>query len=282
MSWFLNAVLLAVVVALGAFAYFKPRNDQPVSHDLSTLRADQVKAIRIERGGGPSVALEKKDDRWFITAPFAAQADPFQVQRLLAILDAKPSVRLTATALARYDLDHPRARLVIDGQTFDFGTVNPVTREQYVLTAGAVFPVDARYGAALAGDGVELIRKQLFASGEVPVAFEGQSFSLAQSGAKWRLTPEAGQSSQDELIRWVDAWRQASALRVEPYAGHRPIAELRVALKDGRTLSLGILQRDPELVLVRPDEKLQYYFASAAARHLLTPPGKEKRATSNQ
>ena len=43
-------------------------------------------------------------------------------------------------------------------------------------------------------------------------------------------------------------------------------------LADGRTLKLGVLQKQPELILVRPDEKLQFYFSGEMAKRLTTPP----------
>lgn len=272
-SRLINAALLMVVVALGWFVYLKPRSDEPASYPLSELKADQVRHIRLERRGGAAIVLEKEEDSWRITAPFAAHADPFHVQRLLAILNAKSAHRLAATDLARFDLERPQTRLVIDGASFDFGTVSTVTGEQYVRSGGAVYPIDARYGEALPADAAQLIRKQLLAPGEAPVRFEFRDFSVAQSEGRWRVTPQVAELSQDDLNRWVDAWREAAALRVEPYAGKKLIGEIKLEFRDGRQLTLGILQREPELILERPDEKLQYYFFSETAKRLLAPPG---------
>jgi len=44
-------------------------------------------------------------------------------------------------------------------------------------------------------------------------------------------------------------------------------------LKGGAELALGLLAREPELVLLRADEKLQYHFRADAAKRLLSPPG---------
>jgi len=43
---------------------------------------------------------------------------------------------------------------------------------------------------------------------------------------------------------------------------------------------VGILTRKPELILLRPDQRLQYYFAREFGARLLSPPGtasKERR-----
>lgn len=272
-SWWVNAVLLIAVVALGWFVYLKPRSDEPVSYPVSALKAAEAGKIRIERAGHTPVVLEKKDGLWFITAPITAPAEPFQVQRLLAILDARAASRFTATDLARFDLDRPAARLTIDTQTFSFGTVSTLTREQYVLTGETVYALELRYGAALPADYMQLIRRQLFSAGEEPVSFEFSDFTVRSVDGKWTVTPAPADLSQDDINRWVDDWRLASALRAEPHVKGKPMGEIKVEFKDGGKLILNIMQREPELVLLRPDQNLQYSFFAQVAKRLLSPPG---------
>lgn len=276
-SWVLNAVLLVVVVALGFFAYLKPRSDEPTTYALSTLQADQVRQVRLDRGGSPAIAIEKKGNLWLIIAPFTAHADPFHVERLLAIVAARAAHRFAGTDLARFELDQPPARLTIDGQSFSFGAVSAVTREQYVLTGGTVYAIDPRYGRALPATPEQLIRRQLFAGNEAPARFEFRDFSVTQNDGKWSVTPPASALSQDDFNRWVDEWRHVTALRAERHADNKPIGEIKVEFKDGRKLTLGILQREPELIISRPDEKLQYYFPTETAKRLLMPPGRQSQ-----
>jgi hypothetical protein len=275
-SWLLNTALLIVVVALGGFIYLRPRSDEPVGYPLSTLQAGAAGKIRLERTGRAPVTLERKDDLWFITAPFGAPAEPFQVQRLLSILDARASHRLAATDLARFDLDRPVARLTVDSQTFSFGAVNALTREQYVLTGNTVYPVELRYGAELPADAAQLVRRQLFARDEEPARFEFSNFTVASADGKWSVEPAPADLSQDDVNRWVDDWRLASALHAEPYAGGKAVGAIKVEFKDGRKITLDILQREPELVLLRPDQNLQYSFFAETARRLLSPPGQKQ------
>lgn len=275
-SWLLNAALLATVVGLGAFIYFKPVSDAPASYSLSKLQAGEVKHIRVERKGDAPIVIERKGDSWHITAPLSAQADPFQVQRLLAILDASAAHRFAATDLARFDLDRPQARLTIDGQHFSFGTVSAVTRQQYVLAAGTVYAIEPRYGGMLPQNAEQLIKKQLFAANEAPVRFEFRDFTVVMSDGRWQVSPPSGELSQDDVQRWVDAWRHAAALRAAPDADRTPLSEIRMEFKDGRKLTLGILQREPEFVIARPDENLRYHFPAETARRLLAPPGSNR------
>jgi hypothetical protein len=275
-SWQLNLALLAAAVALGWWTYFKPAAETAAIR-LSTLQDGAASSIRIERSGQPAVALQKKNAMWWIVEPLSAPAEPRQVERLLAVAQAEASARLAADDLARFDLDPPLATLVIDAQSFGFGGISTATREQYVLTQGAVYTVELRYGAALPADAAPLIRRGLFNDGEVPVQFEFADFTLHNRDGKWVLAPQSADLGADDIARWVDQWRQASALRVAVYDQRKPVGEIRIGLKDGRQLALGILQREPELILLRPELNLQYTFISAAAQRLLAPPAASAR-----
>jgi hypothetical protein len=268
----LNALLLAVVIALGALAYYGPASNAPTGHPLSSLKAAEVTSIRIERAESAAIAVEKKEGHWLIAAPMTARANETRVQQLLEITEALSANRLAATDLKRFELD-PATRVTIAGQVFDFGMVNAVTREQYVMTGNSVYTVHPRYGAALPADSHDLVSRQLLGPGELPQRIELKEFAVEQRDGKWTLTPAgAGGLSQDDLVRWVDGWRSASALRVEPYVGGKPRHDIRVRLKNGGELVLGMLSSGANLVLTRPDEKLQYHFRIETAKRLLAPP----------
>lgn len=276
-AWFLNALLAAAVAALGLIAYLKPGTQAPAEHVLATGKAGEASSIRLERAGTAPIVLEKKHDGWFMTAPFAARADSSGVQRLLAITEARSAHRLAATDLARFELERPEARLAVDGQRFDFGMVNPVSREQYVLTGDAVYTISLRYGSVLPSRPADLIDKRLFGAEEVPVRVELKEFTVGRNDGKWTLNPPRAELSQDDFQRWMDGWRHASAVRVESYAGGKALAEVGLQLQNGGKLTLMILARQPELALLRPAEKLVYYFLSGQAKQLLAPPGASQK-----
>jgi len=216
--------------------------------------------------------LDRKQDAWFISAPFAARADASRVQQLLAIVEARAAHRLPAGDRGRFGLEQPEARIIVDGQPFSFGLVSDITREQYVMAGDAVYAVHPRYGAALPVNAVQMASPQLFGADESPVRIALRDFAVEQREGKWTLAPRSGDLSQDDLLRWVDEWRLASALRVEPRSAARARDEINIQLKNGGGFTLGVLSREPELVLVRSDEKLQYRFRAELAKRLLSPP----------
>lgn len=267
----LNAALAAVVAAVALFAYLRPQSG-PREYALSPLAPAQVATIRIERPGTAPIRLERRGEDWFVSEPFAARAEAASVRRLLEIAEARSAHRLEASDLARFGLDPPEARLVLDDRSFGFGLVNPVSHEQYVLAGDAVYTVSPRYGTALPTSAAQLVSRRLLAPGENPVRIALPQFSVEQHEGRWRLVPAAAEIGQDDLLRWVEQWRLAYALRVEPRAGKNARERIDIVLREGATLSLGVLEREPELVLVRPDENLQYHFVAEQAKRLLAPP----------
>jgi hypothetical protein len=292
-SWISLGVLFGAVLALGAWIHFKPPARELGTHALSALKPAEVKRARLERFDGektrtdadraqasapaaaqhPAIVLERKDAEWRLTAPFAARADGFQVGRLLTILESRSAVRYPASDLARFDLDRPLARLTIEDQGFAYGALNTTTREQYVLTAEYVYVVPVSYGAALPRDAEALVARALFGAAETATRFELPDFSIALEDGTWRVQPAASEAGADERLAWVDAWQHAMAIRATRHDGSKPAAQIRVTLKNGGVLTLGILQREPEVVLVRTDEGIQYHFFAASAKRLLSPPG---------
>jgi hypothetical protein len=286
-SWISLAVLLMSVAALSVWIYHRPKPGESTTHAVSTLKPAQVKRARLEQASPPRtaqspaaaqpqgtrVALERDGQTWRITSPFTARAETFQVERLLSVLEARSSVRYPATDLARFGLDRPQATLTVEDQSFAFGAINTTTREQYVMTGGAVYLVGIAFGAALPRSADALLARELLAPGEIPLRFDLPDFAVAFENGTWTVTPAVPDLSADERNEWVDAWRQASAMSVSRIDKPRSTQDIRIALKDGRTLHFGIVKREPELVLVRVDEGTQYLFVPDVARRLLSPPG---------
>ena len=274
----LNLALLAVVIALALFAYYKPAKTA-TEHKLSTLKPTEATSIKVEIAGEPPIALARTGADWKITAPLTARADGTQVQRLLEILDASAKDRFPAQGLARYDLNEPAARLIINQQAFGFGGFNQMSREQYVLTQDGIYPLSLRYGSLLPKSVHQVISRQVFAADEAPVAFRLADFELAQNDGKWQLTPPAADLGADDLTRWIDEWRLASALAVLPLSNRTAMTRVKVTLKSGTDIFISVLQREPQFVIARSDQPYEYQLSAEAGKRLLAPPAAEPAKT---
>lgn len=274
--WITLGAFFACVAALGIFVWLKPPRLQEATHAVAALAAADARTLRIVRKGATLAVLEKRDGEWFVTEPLRAPADALQVSRLLAVLEAKSAQQYPAGDLAKFDLHTPQAEIVVNQQRFAFGAINNVTREQYVLTQGQVYPLPLRFGAAVPNDAAALLRRTALAPGEHPQRFEFGTFSVASDDRKWVTTPAAGDVSQDDYNRWVAQWREGSALRTEPADTRKALTDIAITLKDQRKLALAVVQLEPELIVRRTDLALQFVFVGAIGAQMMAAPGTRK------
>jgi Domain of unknown function (DUF4340) len=275
-SWITLGLLFACVAALGVFVWLKPPKTQNATQAVSALKPADARTLRVQRKGQLLAALEKRSSEWFLTEPLAGPADAFQVSRLLAVLEAKSSQQYSSADLAKFELASPQAEITINDQRFAFGAINNVTREQYVLTGNQIYPLELRFAAAIPNDSAALFRRSVLAPGDKPARFEFGNFSVTFDDIKWITTPAAGDVSQDDYNRWVAQWREGGALRAEPSDRRTVSKTIHIVLADGRKVSLGIVQTEPELIIRRGDLGLQFVFVGNVGARMLAMPSASK------
>jgi hypothetical protein len=275
-GWIVNLLLLLGVAALAAYALYKPKQDEDAAqHKISTLSPAQVKRVRIEPRGGTAMELQKEGDDWFLVQPMRARADRTQVDRLLDLVNARSREKLAATELQRFDLDQPALRVAYDDFVVAFGTTNPLSQEQYVQAGDGVYLLSGFYRSLVPERAERVLTHALFRQAEKPLGFRLKAFAVEQRDGKWQVQPAPGKEppSQDDLNRWVDAWRLASSLLTQPANARTAAAEwIDVRLAQGGALRLGVVQRAPQLVLLRPDEQLTFHFSEEMSERLLSSP----------
>ena len=251
-------------------------NDQLVEAEKATLH---ISDLAIQRGygifdffrvrEGMLLYVEDHLDRFLHSTNIMHLAAPYSKDELLSILAASSAQRLEAANLARFELDKPRLRLTVNQQSFSFGMFNPLSHEQYIATQNAVYLISARYFAMASAPPANLASKQLFAADEVPIGFQFGKSHLALTDGKWKVLPARPNLSQDQLNQWADEWRHAASLGNTLYSGKAGVAEFSIQLSNGKNILIKILQREPELILLRSDENREYYFPAETAKRLL-------------
>jgi hypothetical protein len=275
-GWIVNLLLVVAVAALVWYALYRPKDDENAPNNaISALSAAQIKRVRIEAQGVAPIELQKDGDQWFLVQPMRARADRSQVDRLLDLLSARSREKLAATQLERFDLDRPALKVTYDDYVVAFGTSNPLSQDQYVHAGDSVYLLPSFYRSQVPDRPERVLTHALFRQDEKLAAIHLEAFTVEQRDGKWQVTPPAGEEppSQDDLNRWVDDWRHASSLLTQP-AGDKTVAKdwIEVRLDGGSTLRLGVVQAAPQLVLLRPDEKLTFHFSEDTSTRLTSQP----------
>jgi len=126
-GWITNLILLAAIIGISTFLHLKPKKgDAEVeSFEISTLKMAGFNTVKIEFPTKAPLVFEKIEDVWRMTAPFKTRADQQSVQRILSIIAAKTKTKIALDDLAKYGLDKPKMRVVLNDDAgkhvFSFG-----------------------------------------------------------------------------------------------------------------------------------------------------------------
>ena len=271
----LNIGIAAAVLALGTFLYLAARVDRNGTLEHFALVPEvleNVSRIEIERRGQNAIVLERSRGQWRMSAPRVARLDEVQLSRVLDVARFRATQRMRAEDLERFELDKPWARIRFDRYAVEFGTTNGLTQELYVRSADHVYAVPSQLATGVPGNAARLLAHRLFGPDEQPIAFRLKYFAVHHDGVRWVMEPPDPSLSQDDVIRWVDQWRLASSLVTQPAEQTQPAESIRIDLKGAGTIVLDVLQRTPNLVLLRADELLQYHLPASYSATLLARP----------
>lgn len=279
--WWLNLALLVVVVALALVAVYRPGiHKPPPLQALTTLKQAAISHIRVKKAGEDELKLVRKGITWHMTAPRTARVNKFRVQQLLQLAGAKTKTRFTVkpSELAKYGLNKPAVTVWLNDTAIRFGGAHPMEPLRYVLVGNSVNLLPATYYYSASAQLDTYFNTQLLDPGSHPTAITLPDFSVYRDHGKWRMKPAKKGLSADQFTTFVDHWRMARALEVQPYSGKPVKGHVKIQLESSGSgkageLELGILARKPALILYRPDEGLEYRFPAQAAKRLVQPPG---------
>jgi hypothetical protein len=273
--WLLNLSLLGVIAVLAVIALWRPGIQQPAAiPPLTTIKATQIKHISISRTRTAGIELQRDGDSWKMLRPVPGRTNPFVVSDVLRILAAKNQQSLAAEAtgnLSHYGLDNPRGTLQLDQLKILFGDSHPVSNLQYILVQDRVAMINSAYFRATTRRYTDYLSKRLIEKDRKPIALSLPGVRVSLEKGTWQVYPAQKDLSADRIKQLVDQWRYAQALSVKKYDNSRILDWVRLSFDNEKTrLRIGILSRSPELVLYRPDEKLQYHFPKDVGKRLFT------------
>lgn len=274
--WLLNAGLLVLIGLLTWLAIQRAGQDNDVAGPpLTTLAAETISQLHIERPDHTAITLEKTGAQWTLTAPVRARANPFNVESLLRILAAPGETRFPAVAqeLVKFGLDQPQSRVRYDNEEIAFGSLHPLNNRIYVLYKNEIVLIPGHYLASAIYPYTNFIDSRLFEEQRKITAIKLPDFTLTQKNGAWQKQPPDRKLTSDRLNDFAAEWENARALGVEKYSGKEILDRIEVtSVRDGKTekLVLGILAYKPDFVLYRQDENLEYHFTEETGKRLLS------------
>ncbi|HEY1991458.1 MAG TPA: DUF4340 domain-containing protein, partial [Gammaproteobacteria bacterium] len=236
---------------------------------------DTLQQARIALAGQLEVDLQKQGETWEMQAPLQWPADAALVQDFLdALADpASNSFPAQGADLGKYGLDKPLARFWLDGTEYDFGALQPISKQRYLLSGGRVYMVEGYLFARIAHDPYGWLDHHLFPAGAHIAALQLPHATLTQDArGDWQIAPADPHLDQAALGKFVEGWQAATARNVARFAKAKSDGEVAVVLAGVKDpLRFEILEDDDFLVLARPDLGFEYQLDIGQLGTLLTP-----------
>lgn len=270
----LNLGLLAALALLALLAIYEPGKEKPPEQPrLIEFTSDGISSLRIERVNGPAIVLERQQGTWRMTEPQQIGVNDFRISSLLRISELKSLGHFTASpeSLAQYGLDAPSATLIINGTTrIEFGNSTPIDQRRYLRIGDTIHLITDNFYYHLIGAPTTYASNNVLDGKDGLVRLELPGLLLAQQESKWSATPQPENFSADQITRLIDHWRHAQALEVAPYDGRKGEMVRITRTGSDEPLVFLVTERTPELILARPDLKVQYHMPPSSAAELLT------------
>ena len=271
-TW-INLALMTLVVALALIVYLRPGRTPNDVTTLTLLAPSSISTITIERAGRQGIALQRRADGWWLTAPIEISANPARVNALLALASTPTFSSYSAANLdlAQYGLSDTLVTVVVDDQRIVLGGVNPVNARRYLMIADTVYLVrDDLYDVYNAAVGSYVNNRVVPAEAKIlQLSLPELRLTRAADG---RWDTHGAQLSQAQAQARIDAWQQAAAQWVGDYSQQAAQAEVLLVLENESSLRLLVMANNPELVLARPDLALEYHLPAQASATLLQMP----------
>lgn len=278
-SYISNLLLLGVLLVL--LVFFEKNQQQSAPTIISsTLTAQQVEHIYIERPDLPSIQLERQPsgNDWQLKDPIDTQASTARINLLLSLLDTPASRQLqsvSAEQLEAFGLTTSDLRLRFNDTIYTFGNIESLGGHRYLQQGETVFLFEDDLSPLLTASASSFIDNRLFTAEEKISALtlpqldnetlqlQEVSVTLSRQGAEW--TSSAPKYSEAALNRMAQAWQHAYAMQVAPSSidTTATITPIAVTLADGTQHHLFAVTSEQGLKLFHPQKQLLYLFPSA-------------------
>ena len=273
----LNVALLAALLGLALYAYYRPTDSGEPEIRITPLSRNQIERVRLERRGTLDTEIEKRNGNWHMLRPYQTRVEQLQIDRLLDISSATASEQLANENLSRYGLDPASIIVTLNDQSFTFGNINEITNEQYLGTGDSVYLVRTYFGYGIPINATKLVSHKLLGSDETPVAFDFGHWQVVKGdNGGWSMQGKTAPNSDDVLSadtlnQWIAEWHLASSLSVTPNEGPARGERIVIQFSNGNSAEIRVLSRDPDVQLLRVGENMRYQFGAGAGGRLLDP-----------
>ena len=251
LRWLLNLGLLLAVIILALLAL--PGKQQNLTEQLAVgnFIPANVDHIRLSRTGKKELSFQKVGSEWHMQQPYETRADDNVVQQLLNIreLAIQSIIDNPDLDLKEFGLSEPEVSVFFNEIEMKFGDIQPVGKQRYAQLNNQVVLIEDKHAAQLRASSISYIDRQLIPLGSniTRLVIDNRPVDLA---------------TNQEL---VSQWQETKAGWLS-HASNAPATGIavQITLNNNATLHYLADKRDNDVVLVNPDNALEYHLTFTA------------------
>lgn len=270
--WLINYLLFTLIIIFTWIGYKYPiTEDQRINkNEITTLKARDVREIKIETADG-AIELQKQNLNWRIIHPIQWFANNIAAERLTTLASLEPHSKLPRDQidLSTLGLRIPKAVVMLDQQSFYFGDTNRIGNRRYLMVEPHVYLASDIHYAFINQGVAGLLDTRLLPPQLELNTLQFASFKLRKVSSGW--TSNQTDRSEQDINRLINNWRHKQASRINPYdASLIPLNKIKASVQNNQEIEFYILSIKPEIIIARPDLKLQYHFPDHQYYELLS------------
>ena len=271
-NWNTNFILLAMLVALSILSHKLTTEKEIDDHvaTLTSLTPEHVSNIQINKKNSRTT-IKKQNSEWGITFPIKIKANQFRISSLLRLLSTNNYIKypIDDLELSQYGFSSSSLNIQIDDIIITFGGKNPINAKRYILIDNNMYLIEDIFYPLINSQLGTLVDHKLFSDNLVITEIQTTSFILSIDDNKlWQSTDNA---TSDNIIKTVNYWKNAQSFGVHNYVQRKALDVIKITVSHNTTpILLLITDKDPWLIIARPELGLEYHFDQSNIKNLLS------------
>ncbi len=288
-----NSILFIIIIFLALIAWFQPGLHEAEAIYLTSLKANKIETIIIERQDLGTVKLKKYNNGWYLEEPYQLPANPLRVNTITALAEKHSFLQfqVKGSEFDRYHLKKPPISVWLNEDKITLGSEDPINQQRYAMNISDNIQSGNNTIHLINGVIYYQLRANLdtFISPALlppqvnikSIAWAGKKLTI--SGTHWELKPDSPEVTSDSMTQFIQSWQRAQASRVETNVS-LPISSAELQKSPSITITFTSSQgtADPaaqsitflvikdgrQIKLLRPDIQVSYWISPSILKQL--------------
>jgi len=278
--WTLNlalAVLLLLLAATLSGVFDRASDEQQHPSLIADYDPAMLQSIGIHQDSLNCHLTRQSPTSWRLSEPYAAAISNIALTKLIQ-LPARRDYQILSDKpanLKQYGLAPALLMLNFDSVSIAWGDINSLDQRRYLLVGDKLILINEDIQPFVQDCPKNLLSKALLEPGQELHGITLPALNVTQQRGEWTMDPAPPSNwSQDDLHRYVDDWRSAQALLVEP------LEQSLLGLTPDYRFTLKLARSDIQFLAYRingqvwwcsPERGLRYYLFDNTLQKLLQP-----------